>query len=59
MTDDPEESPIRRALRLKQAAGVLSPEDLQDLSQYLKPDYNPDRDFVPPGVKLSDAKLDF
>lgn len=50
---------ILNQLRLKQAAGVLSPEDLQDLSQYLKPDYNPDRDFVPPGVKLSDAKLDF
>ena len=49
---------ILNQLRLKQAAGVLSPEDLQDLSQYLKPDYNPDRDFVPPGVKLSDAKLD-
>lgn len=35
-------------LRLKQASGTLSPEDLQDLSRFLKPDYDPDRDFLPP-----------
>ncbi|MNY28310.1 Outer membrane protein TolC precursor [compost metagenome] len=35
-------------LRLKQASGTLSPEDLQDLARFLKPDYNPDRDFLPP-----------
>jgi outer membrane protein len=34
-------------LRLKQAAGTLSPQDLQDLGRYLKPDYNADRDFLP------------
>ncbi|MFN3579925.1 MAG: TolC family outer membrane protein [Pseudomonas sp.] len=35
-------------LSLKQSAGTLSPEDLVDLSQWLNPDYNPDRDFIPP-----------
>jgi outer membrane protein len=38
-------------LRLKQAAGTLSPQDLQDLGQYLKPDYNPDKDFLPPDLE--------
>lgn len=37
-------------LRLKQVAGTLSPADLQALSAYLKPDYNPDRDFLPPDL---------
>ncbi|NBA93950.1 TolC family outer membrane protein [Pseudomonas sp. R5(2019)] len=37
-------------LRLKQAAGTLSPQDLEDLKRYLKPDYNPDRDFLPPDL---------
>jgi len=37
-------------LRLKQAAGTLNPGDLQDLSRYLKADYNPDRDFLPPDL---------
>lgn len=35
-------------LRLKQAAGTLSPEDLMELSQWLDPQYNPDEDFIPP-----------
>lgn len=35
-------------LSLKQAAGTLSPEDLVDLSRWLNPDYDPDRDFIPP-----------
>jgi outer membrane protein len=35
-------------LRLKQAAGTLSPEDLIELSQWLDPQYNPDEDFIPP-----------
>ncbi|PKM31911.1 MAG: channel protein TolC [Gammaproteobacteria bacterium HGW-Gammaproteobacteria-11] len=35
-------------LSLKQAAGTLSPDDLADLSTWLNPDYNPDRDFIPP-----------
>ena len=34
-------------LRLKQAAGTLSPDDLQDLASYLKADYDPDTDFLP------------
>lgn len=37
-------------LRLKQAAGTLSPADLQGLSRYLKADYNPDKDFLPPDL---------
>lgn len=36
-------------LKLKQAAGSLAPSDLQALAMYLKPDYDPDRDFLPPG----------
>ncbi|WP_263261268.1 TolC family outer membrane protein [Pseudomonas sp. RIT-PI-S] len=38
-------------LRLKQAAGTLSPQDLQDLGQYLNPSYNPDKDFLPPDLE--------
>lgn len=34
-------------LRLKQAAGTLNPDDLQQLAAYLKPDYAPDSDFLP------------
>lgn len=34
-------------LRLKQSAGTLSPQDLQELSKWLIPDYDPDRDFIP------------
>ena len=34
-------------LRLKQAAGTLSPADLEALDSFLKPDYNPDKDFLP------------
>lgn len=41
---------ILDSLRLKQAAGTLSPDDLQDLTRYLKPDYNPDKDFLPPDL---------
>ncbi|WP_431146409.1 TolC family outer membrane protein [Pseudomonas alvandae] len=43
-------------LRLKQAAGTLSPEDLQALSRYLKPDYNPDKDFLPPDLEQAAAE---
>jgi len=43
-------------LRLKQAAGTLSPQDLQDLGRFLKPDYNPDRDFLPPDLAREAAK---
>ncbi|AGZ33323.1 MAG: TolC family outer membrane protein [Pseudomonas sp.] len=46
-------------LSLKQAAGTLSPQDLQDLQdlkRYLKPDYNPDKDFLPPDLAAAAAK---
>ncbi|WP_312935096.1 TolC family outer membrane protein [Pseudomonas sp.] len=43
-------------LRLKQAAGTLSPQDLQDLGRFLKTDYNPDRDFLPPDLAAEAAK---
>ncbi len=39
-------------LRLKQAAGTLNPGDLQELAAYLKPDYDPDTDFLPPDIQL-------
>ena len=45
-------------LRLKQAAGTLNPGDLQDLTRYLKADYNPDKDFLPPDLaKAAEAQL--
>src|SRR5471030_487187 len=43
-------------LRLKQAAGTLNPGDLQDLSRYLKADYNPDKDFLPPDLAKAAAE---
>ncbi|MCO8162684.1 TolC family outer membrane protein [Pseudomonas sp. 21LCFQ010] len=46
------------SLRLKQAAGTLNPGDLQDLARYLKPDYNPDRDFLPPDL-ATEARKNF
>ncbi|WP_175653922.1 TolC family outer membrane protein [Pseudomonas sp. Marseille-P9899] len=45
-------------LRLRQAAGTLSPQDLQDLGRWLKPDYNPDKDFLPPDLAAA-AKANF
>lgn len=39
---------ILDTLRLKQSVGTLAPEDLRALCDYLKPDYDPDRDFLPP-----------
>ncbi|WP_455231193.1 TolC family outer membrane protein [Geopseudomonas aromaticivorans] len=44
---------ILNHLRLKRSAGILSPADLQDLESFLKPDYNPDQDFLPPGLAPS------
>ncbi|MFI8480499.1 TolC family outer membrane protein [Pseudomonas sp. NPDC078700] len=41
---------ILNNLRLKQAAGTLNPGDLEALDTYLKPDYNPDKDFLPPDL---------
>ena len=43
-------------LRLKQAAGTLNPGDLQELARYLKPDYNPDKDFLPPDLAAQARK---
>jgi outer membrane protein len=37
-------------LKLKQAAGILSPNDLKSLAVYLKKDYNPTKDFLPPDL---------
>ncbi|CAN7426330.1 TolC family outer membrane protein [Pseudomonas sp. LjRoot71] len=49
---------ILNNLRLKQAAGTLSPDDLNALEQYLKSDYNPDSDFLPPDLaKAAEAQL--
>ncbi|TWC41351.1 outer membrane protein [Pseudomonas sp. SJZ079] len=49
---------ILNNLRLKQAAGTLSPADLEALGSYLKPDYNPDQDFLPPDLaKAAEAQL--
>lgn len=49
---------ILNNLRLKQAAGTLSPGDLQALEQYLKSDYDPDKDFLPPNLaKAAEAHL--
>ncbi|NWD76451.1 TolC family outer membrane protein [Pseudomonas gingeri] len=42
-------------LRLKQAAGTLSPDDLGALAHYLKADYNPDKDFLPPDLAKAAA----
>jgi outer membrane protein len=49
---------ILNNLRLKQAAGTLSPADLEALEQYLKPDYDPDKDFLPPDLaEAAEAQL--
>lgn len=49
---------ILNNLRLKQAAGTLSPADLEALEQYLKSDYDPDRDFLPPDLaEAAEAQL--
>lgn len=46
---------ILNNLRLKHAAGMLSPLDLQSLARYLKTDYDPRRDFLPPELFNSNA----
>ncbi|MBU3056354.1 TolC family outer membrane protein [Pseudomonas indica] len=49
---------ILNNLRLKQAAGTLSPADLEDLARFLKSDYDPDKDFLPPDLaKAAEASL--
>lgn len=47
---------ILDTLRLKQVAGTLNPDDLAALSQFLKTDYDPDRDFLPPDLSQSVGK---
>lgn len=47
---------ILDTLRLKQVAGTLNPDDLEALSRYLKTDYDPDRDFLPPDLSQSVGK---
>jgi outer membrane protein len=47
---------ILNNLRLKQVAGTLNPDDLEALRQYLKPDYNPDRDFLPPDLARAEQE---
>lgn len=47
---------ILSGLKLKLAAGSLSPADLQGLAQYLKPDYNPDTDFLPADLEQQGIK---
>lgn len=47
---------ILNNLRLKYVAGILSPTDLYGLAQYLKKDYEPRRDFLPPDLTSMDAQ---
>ena len=47
---------ILDTLRLKQVAGTLNPDDLAELSRYLKADYDPDRDFLPAELSQSVGK---
>lgn len=42
---------ILNTLRLQQAAGTLDEADLRQLSTYLKQDYQPSNDFLPPELK--------
>jgi outer membrane protein len=45
-------------LRLKQQAGTLNPGDLQVLARWLNPNYNPDKDFLPPDLaKAAEEQL--
>jgi len=46
---------ILNNLRLQQTAGSLSPVNLQALSPYLNPAYDPDKDFLPPDL---DAEIE-
>jgi outer membrane protein len=49
---------ILNNLRLKQAAGTLNPDDLKALEQYLKSNYDADKDFLPPDLaKAAEAQL--
>lgn len=45
-------------LSLKQAAGTLSPADLEALAAFLNKNYNPDTDYLPPDLaKAAEAQL--
>jgi len=47
---------ILNNLRLKNMAGTLNPSDLQSLAQYLKTDYEPRRDYLPPELTSMDFR---
>ncbi len=46
---------ILNNLRLKEVAGTLSADDLSRLAEYLKADYEPQRDFLPPELIQASA----
>lgn len=43
---------VLNTLKLKQAAGTLSPSDLQSIAAYQIADYLPERDFLPPAFNV-------
>ena len=47
---------ILKHLRLQQTAGSLSPDSLKALNEYLYPDYDPKRDFLPPDLEQAAAE---
>ena len=47
---------ILNHLRLQQTAGSLSPDSLKALNEYLYPDYDPKRDFLPPDLEQAAAE---
>lgn len=47
---------ILNNLRLQQAAGSLSPDNLLAIGEYLYPDYDPERDFLPPDLEQAAAE---
>lgn len=47
---------VLNSLRLQQTAGSLGPEHLQALNEYLYPDYDPGRDFLPPDLAQAAAE---
>ncbi|MDK8264854.1 TolC family outer membrane protein [Pseudomonas oryzihabitans] len=47
---------VLNTLKLKQAAGILSPGDLQSLAAYHLADYLPERDFLPPALSAKNPK---
>lgn len=47
---------ILNHLRLQQTAGSLGPDSLLALNEYLYPDYDPERDFLPPDLEQAAAE---